>query len=247
MKKTSILLIFIMFFSAITINAQNITITDDDSHEAEPSAMLDVYSISKGLLIPRMTTSQMNGIDTPAEGLIVYNTELNAFFYYSGLDWMPLNNSETELWQTDGTNVFLDDVNLKVGIGTNSPTSKLEVVGDYSIEPDSALFRVKNRDNQTVFAVYDGGVRIYISEGGEKGRPKGFAVGGMSSSKVNEEYMRITRDSARIWLNTDVTKGFPKGFAVGGLSGSKEGEEFLHITPENCFIGINIIRFIIPG
>ena len=237
MKKKQLLFIFIMFLSVFAINAQNITITDDEFHEAEPSAMLDVYSLSKGLLIPRMTNEQMNTIPDPIESLIIYNTELNAFFFYTGSEWTLLNSNETELWQTDGENVFLEDLDLKVGIGTNSPTSKLEVVGDYSIEPDSALFRVKNKDNQTVFAVYHDGVRIYVGEGEEKGHPKGFAVGGMSNSKEGEEYLRITRDSVRIWLNTDETKGHPKGFAVGGLSGAKEGEEFLHITPENCLIG----------
>ncbi len=43
----------------------------------DPSAMLDVQSDEKGLLIPRMTTSQRNGIGSPANGLIIFNTEEN--------------------------------------------------------------------------------------------------------------------------------------------------------------------------
>lgn len=37
------------------------------------SAMLDIKSTSKGLLIPRMTQSQIEAIDDPADGLLVYN------------------------------------------------------------------------------------------------------------------------------------------------------------------------------
>ncbi|MHC1731105.1 MAG: hypothetical protein AB9888_03570 [Bacteroidales bacterium] len=37
------------------------------------SAMLDIKSTGKGLLIPRMTQSQIEAIDDPADGLLVYN------------------------------------------------------------------------------------------------------------------------------------------------------------------------------
>ena len=37
------------------------------------SSALDISSITKGFLIPRMTTAQRNSISNPAKGLIVYN------------------------------------------------------------------------------------------------------------------------------------------------------------------------------
>lgn len=43
----------------------------------DPSSILDVQSNDKGLLIPRMTTIQIDGITSPAEGLMVYNTNVN--------------------------------------------------------------------------------------------------------------------------------------------------------------------------
>jgi hypothetical protein len=46
------------------------------------SAMLDVTSTTKGLLAPRMTSLQRNAISSPAEGLLVYDTDVGAFYYY---------------------------------------------------------------------------------------------------------------------------------------------------------------------
>ena len=62
------------------------------------SAMLDITSTTKGLLIPRMTEVQRSAITLPATGLIVYQTDGNAGFYYNagtaGLpDWVTVITS----------------------------------------------------------------------------------------------------------------------------------------------------------
>mgnify|MGYP001616972238 CR=1 FL=1 len=54
------------------------------------SAMLDVVSINKGMLVPRVTTSQMNGIVSPSNGLLVYNIDSLCFCYYNSTLWMSL-------------------------------------------------------------------------------------------------------------------------------------------------------------
>ena len=46
------------------------------------SAILDLQSVSKGLLPPRMTTAERNAINTPANGLIIYNSTTNCFQGY---------------------------------------------------------------------------------------------------------------------------------------------------------------------
>jgi hypothetical protein len=51
------------------------------------SSILDLTSTSKGILIPRMSTTQRNAITSPAIGLLVYDTTLNAFYYYNGTAW----------------------------------------------------------------------------------------------------------------------------------------------------------------
>lgn len=47
------------------------------------SAQLDVTSTDKGLLIPRMTATQRGSIASPATGLLVYQTDGTAGFYYN--------------------------------------------------------------------------------------------------------------------------------------------------------------------
>jgi hypothetical protein len=58
------------------------------------SSILDVSSTTQGLLAPRMTTVQRNAITTPADGLLVYDTDLKFFFYYisSTATWTPIVN-----------------------------------------------------------------------------------------------------------------------------------------------------------
>jgi uncharacterized protein (TIGR02145 family) len=92
-KFNSISRIFIivnLLLTASLIKAQvafNGTGTMPDS-----SAMLDVSSASKGMLIPRMTSSQREQISNPAIGLMVYQTDNNAgFYHYSANGWEALD------------------------------------------------------------------------------------------------------------------------------------------------------------
>ena len=64
----------------------------------EATSLLDVSSDSKGFLAPRMTTAQRNAITSPAESLLVYDTTLDAFYYYStaATSWLPLSSGATE-------------------------------------------------------------------------------------------------------------------------------------------------------
>lgn len=57
------------------------------------SALLDVSSTTKGVLLPRMTTTQINAISNPAEGLTVFNTLLNTLCFYNGVAWRKVSDS----------------------------------------------------------------------------------------------------------------------------------------------------------
>jgi hypothetical protein len=54
------------------------------------SAMLDVTSTAKGLLVPHMTTAARIAIASPATGLLVYDNNLSLFYYYNGTAWAPI-------------------------------------------------------------------------------------------------------------------------------------------------------------
>lgn len=114
------------------------------------------------------------------------------------------------------------------------------VESDPAATDDEPIFVVRNKLGQIVFAVYQGGVRVYVEGSGKEfnGAKGGFAVGGLSGTKEPVEYFRITSDSARIYIDNS-SKGTKGGFAVGGLSGIKSNVEYLRITPDSARIYIN--------
>lgn len=97
-QKLSLLLIIALVYFT-NIHAQNIAINDNGS-SPDTTAMLDISSSTKGLLIPRMTAAQRNTIPTPAQGLLVYSTTDSSFYYYSN-EWNRIGKS-TEGWGLNG-------------------------------------------------------------------------------------------------------------------------------------------------
>ena len=89
-------------------------------------------------------------------------------------------------------------------------------------DPEESLFSVVNNNGDTVFAVYNEGVRIFVEDGEAKGNKGGFAVGGFNASKqTGLEYLRVTPDSVRVYVDTSSSKGNKGGFAVGGFDATK--------------------------
>lgn len=86
----------------------------------DQSAILDINSSNKGLLIPRMTLFQRANIQSPAEGLIIYQTDsISGFYFYNGSEWKNMNTntiSDKSVAGTDG------DWTIVGNAGTN-PTS----------------------------------------------------------------------------------------------------------------------------
>jgi len=59
------------------------------------SARLDVTSTTQGFLTPRMTTTQMNAISSPATGLEIYNTDDSCKRFYNGARWQIISKTST--------------------------------------------------------------------------------------------------------------------------------------------------------
>jgi trimeric autotransporter adhesin len=58
----------------------------------DPSALLDLNSTNKGLLIPRMSQTQRDAIQTPAVGLMIFQTDQTPGLYtFDGTTWQPSN------------------------------------------------------------------------------------------------------------------------------------------------------------
>ena len=80
------LLFNIAIFAQVGVNA--------DNSEPDNSAMLDVKSTSKGMLVPRMTSAQRDAIASPASGLLIYCTDNTpGYYYYNGTNWVGLTGT----------------------------------------------------------------------------------------------------------------------------------------------------------
>jgi hypothetical protein len=55
------------------------------------SAITEIRSTTKGVLLPRMTTTQRNAIASPATGLEIYNTTTNRKEVYNGTFWQGIS------------------------------------------------------------------------------------------------------------------------------------------------------------
>jgi uncharacterized protein (TIGR02145 family) len=106
---------------------------------------------------------------------------------------------------------------------------KLAVSGETS-DMEEALFEVKNKDGQTVFAVYNEGVRIYVDDG-SKGAKGGFSIGGFGNAKEpSQDLLYVDPDSIRAYISTDTEKGAKGGFTIGGFSAVKSGIQDLLVV-----------------
>jgi len=88
-KKIFTGLLFFLLFQ-IHSNAQvGIGTTTPDA-----SSILDIESTTQGFLTPRMTTAQRIAIASPAEGLMVFDTDEGSFHYFDGTSWEELEASQ---------------------------------------------------------------------------------------------------------------------------------------------------------
>jgi trimeric autotransporter adhesin len=179
--------------------------------------------IGTGVRQSTSTVASFNKINWSA-GSLYLKTQINL----AGI-WKSMGS--TKLWSVPYAMVAGNFSGKLNQLGVNGLTTS----------PDTALFEVKNLNGQTVFAVYNEGVRVYVDDGVAKGKKGGFAIGGFGTAKgVSQSLMMISPDSVRIYVDKSTAKGKKGGFAIGGFSTAKgSSENFLKLTEDNYFIGQN--------
>jgi len=145
------------------------------------------------------------------------------------------------IWKDMGTSPLLTVPYAMTSGDLAGTVDKLAVKGTTSAL-DEALFEVKNKNGQTIFAVYNEGVRIYV-DNGAKGPKGGFAVGGFDMTKATkQEYLVVSDDSVRIYVDSNpLTKGKKSGFAVGGYDVTKTGtiQNYLDVSADSVRVYID--------
>lgn len=87
--KSRFLFIFVICFINTTYAQVGIGTTSPDT-----STILDVVSNNKGILIPRLTSTQRIAISSPANGLMLFDTTTNSFWYYKQTQWVEIETSQ---------------------------------------------------------------------------------------------------------------------------------------------------------
>jgi hypothetical protein len=157
MKKTLFLLVTILFTSNLLFaQSENVGV---NTTSPDNSAALHVTYITtpKGVLIPRMTTTLRGTIPTPANGLLIYNTDNKRFEVYdqAATTWRGLltdANVNTSAWArtgnagtTAGTDFLGTTDNIAFTIKTNNiERSRILANGNFGIGTNnpSSLFSV---------------------------------------------------------------------------------------------------------
>ncbi len=197
------LTIVLVIFYAIQMNAQNVgigTLTPNNS------ALLDLQSTSKGLLLPRMTSAQRTSILSPSFGLMVYDTNTLSIWYYNGTAWsnlatggagLTLPYSGTANVSTPAFSITNNGTAIEATTtGTTSPAIK----GSSSVAGGFAIFGSSN--NATGFGVTGinpTGTAVYgFSASGGTGL-RGVSIGGLA--------LNVTGDVRIAGGNTNPSNG----------------------------------------
>jgi hypothetical protein len=137
-RKLSGLTIMLLWFCTAS-QAQNVGI---GTNSPQASALLELRSTNKGLLIPRTSTAGRLAITNPAKGLLVYDSTVNNFWYYNGSAWGQLAGSSggNNQWALNGADLYNSNAG-NVGIGTTTPLGKLEIRASNSfVSPTLTLY-----------------------------------------------------------------------------------------------------------
>ncbi|NVO21244.1 MAG: tail fiber domain-containing protein [Bacteroidetes bacterium] len=157
-------IIGLFIFILLGLNSQAQVAINTDGSAPDNSAMLDVKSIAKGMLVPRMTAAQRDAIVNPAPGLLIFCTDNNLYFSNTGTATIPSWSIVNSQWLSGGTGVYY---NGYVGIGTIPSSYNLDIQGS------NPFLRVKATNGWTGLVLDkgstgDNGYLVYNSAGNVK-------------------------------------------------------------------------------
>jgi hypothetical protein len=114
----------IILVSIFTNTYAQISINNNGANP-DASAMLDVSSTTKGVLIPRMTSNQRTMISSIATGLMVFDTDTKSFWFYNGSSWSELQSKSRVSMLSDANN----DTKVQTEESPNDDVIRIDING----------------------------------------------------------------------------------------------------------------------
>ncbi|MFO7842818.1 MAG: tail fiber protein [Bacteroidales bacterium] len=197
----------------------------------DSSAVLEIKSDNKGLLIPRLHPDDIVSITNPANGLLVYDSLNNIFCYYNDTNWISLPAWKQNLDFDDlvgGIQHITTSLNSvsNVGIGTFNPDSKLTVNGDINsygkvkvygkeLLPAGSIIMWSGTTAPDGWAICDGGLYDREDGNGSIRAPnlKGKFIAGFTSDANNNN-----NDGGAYDWPGDLSEGGIQNGETGGAS-----------------------------
>jgi ligand-binding sensor domain-containing protein len=115
MKKIFLFIIIFIPYSTLIV-AQSVGINNTIPHA---SAILDIKSNTKGMLIPRTSSTSRIAIVNPAKGLMLYDTTTGSFWFYNGSIWTSIADGNNT-WSLAG-NTGINPLTHYIGTTDNQP------------------------------------------------------------------------------------------------------------------------------
>ena len=153
-----------------------------DNSNPHTSAILDVKSIDKGLLVPRMTTSQRTAITNPANGLLVFDSTTNSFWFYKSSTWEELTGSATPTAIADADN----DTKIQVEEAADEDKIRFDVAGNEIATLDAQAFHLKNNNASKSLAI---GEDAGINSTGASNVFMGYNAGKLNTSSSGNTFI----------------------------------------------------------
>ncbi|MFN3918358.1 MAG: tail fiber domain-containing protein [Flavobacteriales bacterium] len=153
MKKT--LFVTVALLGTLWATAQNVGINQTGAAPAA-SAMLDVVSTNRGLLIPRVALTATNAagpIAAPANSLLVFNTAtagvapnnvIPGYYYWNGAAWVRFMMGNGDAWVTAGnagtnpTNNFIGTTDNQAFVIRTNNVERMRVVANGQVGVNGA-------------------------------------------------------------------------------------------------------------
>lgn len=228
MKMKTYITLITSFFIINVFGQTGVLIGTKVSGVPENSAELEIYSDTKGVLLPRVTDTTVI-VKPLAPGLLVYNMNTNSYNYYDGAGWIELPMSKhSEIHDID------NDTRMTVEKTSDVDNIQFENAGTPTMQIDQKGLNLANgssyyTNNAKVLSLQ--GQSVYVGEGAgvaSSGDNSKVLIGKSAGTAISTGSNLVVAGA-----NAGVANNFSNGVVLGANAGA------VNSGNNNTFIGAN--------